>query len=273
MKMSEQMILTNDDGVASPLLGLTLQVVEQFGKTVVVVPEQQQSWKAKAITRFSTLSERTFTAGRFSGTAIAGTPADCVNIGIYHLCKSKPPLVVSGMNIGINAGLGFSFSSGTLGACFEANIAGIPALALSQAFEDRVFEYYSRHEALPEDVLSSLELRTVDVLTRVLKPFFSEPEFFSQPITWSINLPVSVSRNSLVRMCSLADSRYGSCFKRDKKGFFHSLDDVFHDMRPSGDVSALSQGYITVTPVDLRVLGQVSAQEVRGLERHFESKR
>ena len=40
--------------------------------------------------------------------------------------------MVSGINIGKNVGLGFVFASGTVGACLEGNIAGIPGLALSQ---------------------------------------------------------------------------------------------------------------------------------------------
>ena len=35
------------------------------------------------------------------------------------------------MNIGLNVGLGFFLSSGTVGAAMEGWIAGIPAIALS----------------------------------------------------------------------------------------------------------------------------------------------
>ena len=59
---------------------------------------------------------------------MTGTPADCVNLGIYNLLESKPDIVVSGVNLGFNTGLGFLLASGTVGACFEANIAGLPGL-------------------------------------------------------------------------------------------------------------------------------------------------
>ena len=57
----------------------------------------------------------------------------------YHLFEEKPDMVVSGINMGINMGLGFVLSSGTVGACLEANIAGVPAVALSQELDGQVF--------------------------------------------------------------------------------------------------------------------------------------
>lgn len=67
---------------------------------------------------------------------VSGTPASCVQIGLYHYFKERPPIdvVVSGPNFGRNVTAVFSLSSGTLGAAMEAALCGKRAIALSYAF-------------------------------------------------------------------------------------------------------------------------------------------
>jgi 5'-nucleotidase len=74
--------------------------------------------------------------------AVGGFPADCTNLGVHSLFDTPPELVVSGVNIGLNVGLGFFLSSGTVGAAMEGWIAGIPAIALSvgRVGEDRAWK-------------------------------------------------------------------------------------------------------------------------------------
>jgi 5'-nucleotidase len=100
-----------------------------MGNLTIVVPEEEQSWTGQSISRFRYLYLDTVMLRDGQAYCVDGTPADCINLGIYHVLQQKPDLVGSGINIGINAGLGFALSSGTIGACLEANIAGIPAIA------------------------------------------------------------------------------------------------------------------------------------------------
>ena len=55
---------------------------------------------------------------------------------LYNIAKKKPDFVVSGVNIGKNIGVGFSLLEPS--ACIEANISGVPAIALSQEFFPKI---------------------------------------------------------------------------------------------------------------------------------------
>lgn len=70
---------------------------------------------------------------------VDGTPASCVQIGLYHYFKDRGPvdLVVSGPNYGRNSTAVFSLSSGTIGGAMEAAICKRKAIALSFAFFTR----------------------------------------------------------------------------------------------------------------------------------------
>lgn len=70
---------------------------------------------------------------------IDGTPASCVQIGLYHYFQHKGPidLVVSGPNYGRNTTSVFALSSGTLGAALEAAVCRRKSIALSFAFFTR----------------------------------------------------------------------------------------------------------------------------------------
>jgi tubulin--tyrosine ligase len=67
---------------------------------------------------------------------VDGTPASCVQIGLYHYFQDRGPidLVVSGPNYGRNSTAVFSLSSGTLGGALEAAVCKRKAIALSYAF-------------------------------------------------------------------------------------------------------------------------------------------
>ncbi|KAH6616978.1 survival protein sure-like phosphatase/nucleotidase, partial [Chaetomium tenue] len=70
---------------------------------------------------------------------VDGTPASCVQIGLYHFFRDRGPidLVVSGPNYGRNTTAVFALSSGTLGGALEAAVCKHRAVALSYAFFSR----------------------------------------------------------------------------------------------------------------------------------------
>ena len=85
--------------------------------------------------------------------AIEGSPADCVLVGLHEVMKdAKPDLVLSGVNRGNNAAENTLYS-GTIGACIEAALQGVNAIALSQfygpanATADNAFEAADVHGA------------------------------------------------------------------------------------------------------------------------------
>lgn len=124
-------LLTNDDGIYARGLSALYDELSKDADCLVVAPEVEQSAVGHAITIFRPLMvRRTGKNGRFPGYAVAGTPADCVKIGIRELSDVPVDLVVSGINKGANVGINVLYS-GTVSAATEGIILGVPSLAVS----------------------------------------------------------------------------------------------------------------------------------------------
>ncbi len=122
-------LLTNDDGIGSPLLLALADALAPDLEVLVVAPERQRSAASHAITLHKPLRCREVSPGRFS---LSGTPADCVYVGLLRLAARRPALVVSGPNDGFNLGTDV-FYSGTVAGAIEGGLRGLPAIALSLA--------------------------------------------------------------------------------------------------------------------------------------------
>jgi len=124
-------LLTNDDGFYARGLSALYEELSKDADCLVVAPEVEQSAVGHAITISRPLMvRRAEKNGRFQGYAVAGTPADCVKIGIRELSDGPIDLVVSGINKGANVGVNVLYS-GTVSAATEGVILGVPSLAVS----------------------------------------------------------------------------------------------------------------------------------------------
>ena len=124
-------LLTNDDGIYAEGLGALFRELSQDAECLIVAPETEQSAVGHAITLSRPLMVRAVKReGRFYGYAVAGTPADCVKLGIRELAAGPVDLVVSGINRGANVGTNLIYS-GTVSAATEGSILGVSALAVS----------------------------------------------------------------------------------------------------------------------------------------------
>jgi 5'-nucleotidase len=122
-------MVTNDDGIAAPGIKALAEALLELGDVTVVAPDRERSAAGHSLTLHSPLRVFELRDGWF---AVDGTPTDCVNMGIHSLLSSPPDLVVSGINHGGNMGDDITYS-GTVAAAMEANLMGIPALAVSLA--------------------------------------------------------------------------------------------------------------------------------------------
>ena len=266
-----RILLTNDDGVQSPLLAATMSWAASLGEVTYVLPKTEQSWRGKSVTRFEYLHVEEHEIHGKPCFLVDGTPADCVNLAMYNLCPEKPDLVVSGINTGSNAGIGFLFSSGTVGACFEANIGRVPGIALSQTFERTAWNTYATTGTLPEEVLARLLNQIPRVLDRVKNTFVPggamSDELLGRPITWNINIPFVVSEPIALTPCAVAHTMYGSCFVRQGSHYRHQLSEreIWLDKRDNVDSRIARAGQVAVTPLDLCSFGQYSATELENL--------
>jgi 5'-nucleotidase len=97
----------------------------------IVAPESDQSGVSHSLSLNNPLRLRQVEERRF---AIAGTPTDCVIMGVRHILDGGiPELILSGVNRGQNAAEDVTYS-GTIAGAMEGTILGIPSLALSQSY-------------------------------------------------------------------------------------------------------------------------------------------
>ena len=128
-------LITNDDGIHSPGLLAAAEAVSGLGELLPSAPIHQQTGMGRAFPRMADtgiLEPVELCAGgqEIQGFGVHGSPAFSVSYGVLELAPRKPDLCISGINYGENLGTCVS-CSGTLGAAFEANSHGIPAIAVS----------------------------------------------------------------------------------------------------------------------------------------------
>ena len=252
--MTIKILLTNDDSHDSPLFHYAIDALRQLGELEIAVPATEQSWKGKAMTRFGNLYAERIQIHDMPAWSISGTPADCVNLAVYSLLDTKPDVVVSGTNIGKNTGLSFMFSSGTVGACLEANIAGIPALALSQELQPEQFFQWGEQRAFDEtttDLLKRISARFIPYVWHAL-----DMTAHTEATTWNVNLPLSETEEPDLVYTRLGHTFYAGCFNQRGDQYFHDLRSVDVDPAPDTDEVVVQSGKISATLLNLKDFGQ-----------------
>jgi 5'-nucleotidase len=126
-----RILITNDDGIHSPGLAACLEIARALSDEVwIVAPEIDQSGVSHSLSLNDPLRMRDVGERHF---AVKGTPTDCVIMGVRHIMKKKPDLVLSGVNRGANMAEDVTYS-GTIAGALEGTTLGIRSMALSQAF-------------------------------------------------------------------------------------------------------------------------------------------
>jgi 5'-nucleotidase len=143
-----RILVSNDDGIASPGILALVREMRKIAEVHVVAPDRQQSAVGHAITMNYPLRVVPYYRGEeFFGYAIDGTPADAVKLAVKFLLKEPPDLVVSGINHGSNTAINILYS-GTVSAATEGTILGFPSIAVSlTTYEEADFGYAARFAA------------------------------------------------------------------------------------------------------------------------------
>ena len=127
-----RILITNDDGIQAPGLGVLKKIAAELSDDVwTVAPETEQSGASHSLSLHDPLRLRQLEKRVY---AVKGTPTDCVIMGVRHLLLDQPPdLVLSGVNAGQNMADDVTYS-GTIAGAFEGNLLGIPSISLSLAY-------------------------------------------------------------------------------------------------------------------------------------------
>jgi len=244
--------LTNDDGINSPFLKPFLGCLassDLFSKLRFVIPDGERSWISQAASRFGSVQTTEGKLEGVEGFVCSGTPADCSYLGIDNLFDFKMDLVLSGINVGVNAGLPFYLSSGTVGAARAGALRGLPSVAISAQLPREIFMIW--HKGDPAEfknfeaevqTLCSNALGVVESLCS--QQLVGEADFFS------INIPWKPASDMKVLFTEMEAGKLGQVFLKNDDGTFrHDFQGVYDEQRlENGDCSTVEAGHISVTP-------------------------
>jgi 5'-nucleotidase len=128
-----KILVTNDDGIRSPVLSLLADALHREHEVRVAAPAIDQSGMSHSFTHGveKRLAFRADASSPYPKYEVLGTPCDCVKFAVAYLFKAdEVDLVVSGINLGENAGMSAVYS-GTVAAAREGAMWGIPGIAVS----------------------------------------------------------------------------------------------------------------------------------------------
>ena len=251
-----RILLTNDDGIHAPGLGVLEHIARQFTDDVwIVAPSEEASGAGHSLTLTRPVRLRKHGERRFS---VTGTPTDAVTMGLKQVLDSKPDVILSGVNRGANLGDDITYS-GTVSAAMEGALAGVRSIALSQV--------YSR-EGMGNDVPFGAAREWG---AKVLEPLFALPrrERGLININFPAIAPEEVKGVRAVRQ-GFHDYARGSVVEgRDPRGFryyWFGLHGIEHTAGHATDLEAIEDGYIAVTPLQLDLTCEA---ELKALEETF----
>jgi 5'-nucleotidase len=233
-----RILLTNDDGIHAPGLEVLEAIAAQLSDDVwVCAPAEENSGAGHSLTLNYPVRLRQFGERRF---AVAGTPTDAVNLALRKLFSDRAPdLVISGINAGENLADDVTYS-GTISAAMEAALAGIRAVALSQAMRGAGHGFAAAE----------------GWAAKVLAPLIAAPT--AKRTVINVNFPAlpaaSVKGIRVVRQ-GFHDYSRGSLVEgvdpRGRPYYWFGLDDVEHTLDRGTDLEAVSDGYVSLTPLQL----------------------
>lgn len=252
------MLLSNDDGYASPGLRALFDALQTWADVITVAPETEQSATSHSLSLHRPLRARQVDENTF---AIDGTPADCVYVALHadkRFLPRWPDIVCSGINRGLNLGQD-AFYSGTVAAAREGALRGIPALASS-----------AHHRTdLP---------RTAELTSRLARELFEETKATSLPRpgpsvsrnTPLLNLNVPESWNGRLLRTRLGSRLYEETIeiRRDPRGreyMWLGGPGVRHDPNPGTDTDAYDDNAASITPLIL----DLTRTEDGGISEHL----
>ena len=236
IKTKPYILVTNDDGIAAPGIHALVNELQKCAEVVVVAPDSEKSAVGHAITLSDPIRVANFNkSGQWQGFAVSGTPSDCVKIAVSALLDRRPDMVISGINLGSNAGINVIYS-GTVSAATEGTILGIPSIAVSlTTYTGPIFEPAARFAVkMMKTVLDKgLPQRT---LLNVNVPNLPEEKIAG----------VKITRQGMANFAETFDKRVDP-----RNRVYYWMDGQKEKINAEDDVDdeAISRGFISITPI------------------------
>ncbi len=239
-KNDRLILITNDDGLYANGLKTLIEVMEEFGKVVLVSTIESMSGMSQALTvktplRVKLLEEnehhRVYTCN--------GTPTDGIKLAVNQLVDRKPDWVVSGINHGANASVSVLYS-GTMAAAIEGCLYGISSVGFSLNDFSREADF-------------SICKKYIRVVMQKLAT-----ESLPQGICLNVNIPaLAEEKIKGIMVCRQARGNWKEEFEKRKDPMgrtYYWLTGMFQNQEPEAkdtDEWALANGYVSVVPVSV----------------------
>ncbi len=246
-----RILLTNDDGIHAEGLQVLERIARSFTDDVwVVAPETDQSGFAHSLSLSEPLRMRKVSDKHY---AVRGTPTDCVIMGVRHLMKEPPDLILSGINSGSNVADDVTYS-GTIAGAMEGTLLGIRSIALSQGYtvtEDGrtvIWETAERHAPQLLEKLMKLSL-PANVFLNLNFPNCAADDVKGVSVT---------SQGKITHGLWLDERKDGRGFPY----FWLRFGREANDIREGSDLAALKADHISVTPLHMDLTAYAVKEQI-----------
>lgn len=228
-----KILVSNDDGVYAPGIGMLYKSLSELGEVKVIAPDRDRSAASNSLTLSTPIRITELDNGFIS---VDGTPADCVYMGLRAIMDQPPKMVVSGINAGENLGDDVLYS-GTVAAAMEGRFLGFPAIAVSLAGEHTYYETAGR---VVQNLVQHLIRHPLpsDTILNVNVP----------------NIPFSEIKGYKVTRLGRRHPSANMIEEKDPRGkkiYWVGTVGKEQDAGPGTDFDAINQGYVSMTPLEI----------------------
>lgn len=249
-------LITNDDGIASPGLRTAVEAVLPLGEVIVVAPSSQQSSVGRGLNgnRNEVFKKVELKIG---DTAVPGYHCECSPARVvlhafdvlFH--EKKPDLLVSGINYGENLGNNITIS-GTIGAALQAASSGVPGLAMS--LQTGIADH-RKHTDQEWDTARHFCRMFAVVMLKGRMPADVDILNVNVPSSATIKTPWKVTRlsrqnyfvNRLANPTPASKLGDGQCHY----GFEEA------SLEPDSDIHAIRSNWVSVTPITMDMTARI----------------
>lgn len=229
-----RILVSNDDGVLAKGMNVLARALSEIATVEVMAPDRNRSGASNSLSLSRPIRVRQLDNKYYS---VEGTPTDCVHLALTGFFEEPFDMVISGINEGANLGDDI-FYSGTVAAAMEGRNLGLSAIALSLA--GQTTDYYETAAQIACDLVLKLQQSPLH-----------------QKTVLNVNIPDrplhDIQGLQITRLGSRhhAESMVQSTDPRGRSVYWVGLPGKEADAGIGTDFYAISEGYISLTPLNL----------------------
>ena len=251
-KGDKLILLTNDDGLYAGGLKTLFEVMEEFGKVILISTVESMSGMSQALTVKTPLRVKLLEENeKHRIYACNGTPTDSVKLAVNQLADRKPDWVVSGINHGSNASVSILYS-GTMAAAIEGCLYGINSVGFSLTSFSPTADFSVCKE----------------YIRMVMKKLASDP--LPDGICLNVNIP-AVNKEEIkgIKICRQSKGNWREEFEKRKDPMgktYYWLTGIFQNNEPDAtdtDEWALAHNFVSVVPITVDMTAHWYVDELR----------